>query len=70
MKGREGVNTFLSWDFPGSPVIKTPYFQCKGYSVIPGHVTKIPHAEWHSQKYDSCVVMNDKSEKFKKLYNI
>ena len=31
-------------DFPGTPVVKTPCFQCRGVGSIPGQGTKIPHA--------------------------
>lgn len=24
------------WDFPGSPKVKTPHFQCRGHRSIPG----------------------------------
>ena len=37
-------------DFPGSPVVMTPCFQCRGMSSIPGQGTKIPHYSWHGQK--------------------
>lgn len=33
-------------DFPGGPVVKIPPFQCRECGLIPGHRTKIPHAEW------------------------
>ena len=23
------------WDFPGGPVVKTPYFQCRGHKFNP-----------------------------------
>ena len=32
-------------------MVKTPHFQCRGRAgLTPGQGTKIPHAEWHSQK--------------------
>ena len=34
----------LFWDFPVSPVLKTPLFIAGGKSSIPGQGTKIPHA--------------------------
>ena len=38
-------------DYPGSPVVKTPHFQCRfGMGSMPGQGTKIPHAMQHSQK--------------------
>ena len=39
-----------SRDFPGGPVVKTPHFQCRGYALIPGWGTKVPHAAWCNQK--------------------
>ena len=27
-----------SWEFPGSPVVKTPCFHCRGLGSIPGQV--------------------------------
>ena len=33
-------------DFPGSPVVKTLRFHCRGRRFKPGWGTKIPHAEW------------------------
>ena len=30
-------------DFPGSPVVKTLHFHCRGMSSIPGRGTKILH---------------------------
>ena len=32
------------WDFPGSPVVRTPRFHCRGHGWIPGRGTKIPRA--------------------------
>ena len=40
-------------DFLGSPVVKTPHFQCRdagGVGSIPGQGTKIPHAAWCGQE--------------------
>ena len=31
-------------DFPGSPAVKTPRFQCRGRRLDPGRETKIPRA--------------------------
>ena len=31
-----------SKDFPGGPVAKTPYFQCRGPGLIPGQGTRPP----------------------------
>ena len=36
-------------NFPGSPVVKTPCFKCRGADSIPGQGTEIRHA-MHSQK--------------------
>ena len=37
-------------DFPGSPVVKTPRFHCRGRGFdIPGQGTKIPHAVWQKK---------------------
>ena len=41
----------IHWDFPGSPVVKTLCFQCRGYRFNPWFgETKIPHAARHSQE--------------------
>ena len=37
-------------DFPGSLVVKTPCFQCRGHEFNPGQGTKMPHAMHCSQK--------------------
>ena len=37
-------------DFPGSPVVKTEGFHCRGTGINPGQGTGIPHAAWHSKK--------------------
>ena len=37
-------------NFPGTPLIKTPCFHCRGMSSIPGPGTKIPHATRYGQK--------------------
>ena len=39
----------LFLDFPGSLVVKTLHFQCRGAGSIPGQGTKIPHAARHGQ---------------------
>ena len=41
----------VSWNFPGSPVIKTSHSRAGGASSIPSLRTKIPHAMWHGQKF-------------------
>ena len=33
-----------SWDFPGSPVVKTLSANAWGAGSVPGQVIKIPHA--------------------------
>jgi len=33
-----------SWDFPGSPVVKTLPAKAGGAGSVPGQVIKIPHA--------------------------
>ena len=42
------------WNFPDCPVVETLCFQCRGFSSIPGWVTKIPHAMGGSQNKNSC----------------
>ena len=34
----------ISWDFPGSPVVKTLPYNAEGVGSIPGQGVKIPHA--------------------------
>ena len=48
LRNRDLLNK-LSQDFPGSPVVTTPSFQCKGRRFDPWSGTKIPHATWHGQ---------------------
>ena len=39
------------WDFPGSPVVKTLCFHCRGQTdLIPHQGIRIPHAFWCSQQ--------------------
>ena len=38
------VLRIIKGDFPGSPVVQTLCFQCKGLGSIPVQGTKIPHA--------------------------
>ena len=40
----------LTQDFPGGPVVKTPCFQCRDATWIPGEGAKIPHATCCNQK--------------------
>ena len=40
----------LSWDFPGSPVVKMYTFTAWGTGSISGWGAKILHAMWHGQK--------------------
>ena len=44
------IKESLTWDFPGSPVVKTPNFQCRGHKFNPCLGTKIPYAALCSQK--------------------
>ena len=37
-------------NLPGSPMIKTLHFHCRGMGSIPGKGTKIPWAKRHGQK--------------------
>ena len=37
---------YASWDFPGSPVVKTSPSNAEGAGSIPGQRAKIPHALW------------------------
>ena len=37
----------LEGEFPGSPVVRTPGFHCRGPRSIPGRVTRIPQAAPH-----------------------
>ena len=34
----------ISWDFPGSPVVKTLPYNAEGVGSIPGQGVKIPHS--------------------------
>ena len=45
-----GLKKNLHQDFLGSPVVKTPHFQCRNMGFITGQGTKIPCDLWHSQK--------------------
>ena len=47
---KDNINISHVWDFPGSPVGKTPSLQCKDVSSALGQGTKIPPAMWCSQK--------------------
>ena len=38
------IKKYLCWDFPGSPVVKTPRFHAGGAGSIPGQGTKISYA--------------------------
>ena len=44
------LNKTNNWEFPGSPVVRTPHFHCQGWGLIPGWGTKIPQIAWHGQK--------------------
>ena len=49
----ENLETYIIsifWDFPGGPVVKTVYSQCRGTGFYPWSGNKIPHATtktWH-----------------------
>ena len=49
-------------DFLGGPVVKTPYFHCRGYGFNNGQGTQILHAAWHSHKNLKQVLKTIKSE--------
>lgn len=34
-------------DFSNGPLVKAPYFHCRGTGLVPGWGSKIPHATWH-----------------------
>ena len=36
-------------DFPGGPVVKTPYFHCRGYGFNNGQGIQILNAAWQGQ---------------------
>ena len=38
-----GIQNNNTGHFPGGPMVKTQYFQCRGSGLIPGQETKIPH---------------------------
>ena len=40
----------FSWDFSGSPVVRTLGFHCQGPRPVPGQGTKILQALRHGQK--------------------
>ena len=40
----------LGKGLPWGAVVKTPWFQCRGTSSIPGQGSRIPHAWWCGQK--------------------
>ena len=41
-----GLGQVECQDFTGSPVVRTPCFNCGGAGSITGQGTKIPHALW------------------------
>ena len=50
----------MAWDFPGGPVVKTPYFHLRGgTSSNPGEGTKIPHTTGHHRKKKLTVINLD-----------
>ena len=54
-------------DFPGGPVVKTPYFHCRGYGFNNGQGIQILNAAWHSHKN---LKKNFKNRKLRKFTNI
>ena len=42
-------------DFPGSPVVKTSQFQCRGHGFSPDQGSEIPHALWPKRKRESVI---------------
>ena len=44
MTGMFSHTKFHPWNFPGSPVVKTPPSNAEGTGSIPGRGAKIPHA--------------------------
>ena len=52
-----GFKNVLSWDFPGSPVVKTPCFQRRGHGLDPWSGTKIPYAVWHGRKQNKIKIL-------------
>ena len=56
---------YLCPNFPGSPVVKTPHFQCRDTGSIPDQRTKISHAAQCGQKLKSNL-----KKKILKPYNL
>ena len=46
---RRKVKKCNDWAFPGSPVVKNPFFHCEDMGLIPDQGSKIPHATQCSQ---------------------
>ena len=46
-------------DFPGGPVVKTLYFQCRGYRFHYGWGTKILHVAWLENKREMKKMRSD-----------
>ena len=51
------LKNVLSWDFPGSPMVKTPCFQRRGYGLDSWSGTKILYAVWHGQKQNKIKIL-------------
>ena len=49
------LKKFQPGDFPGSPVVKTPGFHCRGRGLDPDLGTKILHAVWGEASIYTCV---------------
>ena len=48
----------ISWDFPGSPVVKTSPSNAGGAGSIPGRGATIPHALWpENQKHKTAAML-------------
>ena len=53
-------------DFPGAPVVETPWFQCRGHQFDP-RLGKIPHADWCSQNVKEKKKKEKKEERKQKV---
>ena len=60
-------NFFL--DFPSGPVVKTPFFQWRGHSSIPGWETKIPHDAAWPPKNENIYKMHSMQLEFLKAFD-
>ena len=53
-------------EFPGSPVVRTQHFHCRGPVSIPGQGSKIPQVGQHGQNNSNN--NNNNSKKIKSFY--